>query len=136
MTWYDLKEELKNSEFYKLILGASQHNYGYTIHTDMESLTIGEIDDYEYNLYQEFDEILSKGSAYEIIGFLLMNDIDVKSIEVVRNKNKMDTRIKLDFSKSAVFCDKTLVELKETIGYLGFNPEHWIGEEVKATYIV
>lgn len=135
MTWYDLKEELGNNEFYKLILGASQHNYNYTIHTDMESLTIGEIDDYEYDLYQEFDEILSKGSAYEIIGFLLMSDIDVKSMEVTR-KTKKDTRIKLDFSKSAVSCNQSLEELKETIGYLGFNPDHWIGEEVKDTYIV
>lgn len=61
MTWYNLKEELGNSEFYKLILGANQHNYNYTIHTDMESLTIG---------------------------------------------------------------------------YMGFNPSNWIGEEIKATYIV
>jgi len=54
----------------------------------------------------------------------------------IRRKTKQDTRITLDFSKSAVFCAQSFDELKETIGYLGFNPDHWIGDEIKATYIV
>jgi len=135
MTWFDLKEELGNNEFYKLILGASQHNYNYTILTDMESLSIGDIDEYDLELYQELDEILSAGSAYEIIGFLLMNSIEVKSIGIMRN-TKNATRIKLDFSKSAVFCDKSVDELKDTMGFLGFSPDYWIGDEITATYIV
>jgi hypothetical protein len=44
----------------------------------------------------------------------------------IRRKTKQDTRITLDFSKSAVFCAQSFDELKETIGYLGFNPDHWI----------
>ena len=135
MAWLNLNEELKNDEFYKLILNASNHNYSYTINTYMESLCIGDIDESDLELYQELGEILYKGSAYEIIGFLLMNDIDVRSMEVIR-KTKGNTRIKLDFSKSAVFCDQSLKELKDTLGFLGFNPDHWIGDEIKATYIV
>jgi hypothetical protein len=123
--YYGLKEKLTQKHFYKFILGAEQHNYRPSISTDIENLSITDVDEFTLETFDALQTILCSGSPYEKIGFLLMKDIEIESIHIV---NKC---VILTIYPEGVHLDGDLEEMKKIFRQCGFSPDWWITEEIK-----
>jgi hypothetical protein len=125
MGYYGLKEELTQENIYKFLLGAEQHNYRPSISTDIEKLNISDVDEYTLETFEELQVILCDGSAYEKIGFFLMEDVKIENIRIVSNGSIFT------ILPRSVHLNGDFEEMKKIFIRCGFNPDWWITEEIK-----
>jgi hypothetical protein len=121
--WYQLKEELKQEHFYRIIYSVERYGYIVSIDTDIEHLSIGEIDENDLNTYEELEKILSGDSVYEKIGFLMMEQVKINKLDI----HKKDFRMSI--YPNSVYSNNEIEELKKVVMYCGFNPNYWLVEE-------
>lgn len=119
--YYTLTKTLTQNQIYQLINNLQLYEYKISFDTDLEDIVMNNLDEETFQLMEEFNE-LNYNNLYEIVGFLVLNNIKIKKVIIM--KNGMRCVIYSDF----IDFKNGDEELKKLLKIMYLNPETWIKE--------
>lgn len=118
--YYKVKEKITNVELFQILKEAARHKWKHSITTDLDHLNFRDADHDDIDMRDEWDEITATNDIYKAVGFIIIECMDIKSVEIFNSKNT------ITFFENVVHFTGSVDELKQMMAQLSLNPEFWI----------
>lgn len=118
--YYELKEEITDIEIFQILKEAARRKWNYSITTDLDHMNFRDADHDDIDMRDKWSEIQCSNDAYKAVGFIIIESLDIESVEIFNSKNT------IAFFENVVHFTGSVNELKEMVSQLSLNPDFWI----------
>lgn len=118
--YYKLKHKITNTELFQILKEARRHNWNFSFKTDLDEINFHNAEHDDIDTRDEFEMIQFRKDTYAIVGFIVVECIDVKSLEIFDGENYTT------FFENAIHFNGDTDKFKQILIYLSLNPDYWI----------
>ena len=118
--YYELKEKVTDAELFQILKEAARRKWNYSITTDLDHMNFRDADHDDIDMRDKWGEIQCSGDVYKAVGFIIIESLDIESIEIFNIKNT------ITFFGNVVHFTGSADELREMVAQLSLSPEFWI----------
>lgn len=118
--YYKLKRKITNTELFQILKNARRHNWNFSFKTDLDEIGFNNAGHDDIDTRDDFEEIQSRKDPYAVVGFIVVECIEVKSLEIFDGENSTT------FFENVIHFNGNTDKFKQILMYLSLNPDYWI----------
>ena len=116
---FKLRDKVTREDYFRMLNEASRRMWSYSIKTELDDLSFREADHDDIDLRDKFGEVEASNDLYKIVGFIVIENIQIESIEVSNGQNTITVR------EGVIHFDGTEKGLVKIFEDLGMNSYYW-----------
>jgi len=121
--YFILQDKIRDIECFQMLKEADSRKWRYSIKTELDSLSFGEVNHDDIDLRDDFSEIQASNDLLKIVGFIVIENIKIDTIEIFDGQNTIAV------FEDVVHFDGTEDELIELMKSLSLNPYYWLSQD-------